>query len=158
KGPDQSVNEGAGPQTVASWATAISAGPGESSQTVSFQVTNNTNPALFAAGPAVASNGTLTYTPAASGHGSATITLVAKDNGGTASGGVDTSPPQSFMITVNAVNPPPSFTKGPDQSVLEDAGPQMVAGWATGINAGDAGQTVSFTITGDTNPALFSAG
>src|SRR5207249_4610771 len=49
----------------------------------------------------------LTYTPAASASGIATITLVAKDNGGTLNGGVDTSAPQSFTITINAVNDAP---------------------------------------------------
>ena len=92
KGADQTVNEDAGAQSVTGWATAISAGPAnESSQTVSFQVTGNTNPGLFSAAPAVAPDGTLTYTPAADAFGSATITIQAQDNGGTADGGVDTS-------------------------------------------------------------------
>ena len=89
-------------------------------------MTGNTNAALFAAGPAVDSAGVLTYTPAANANGSATITLVLKDNGGTANGESDTSAPQSFVITVTAVNDAPSFTKGADETVLEDAGPQTV--------------------------------
>ena len=44
------------------------------------------------------------------------------DNGGTANGGVDTSATQTFTITVTAVNDAPSFTKGADQTVAEDAG------------------------------------
>ncbi|MFS8085237.1 MAG: hypothetical protein ACMG6H_06370, partial [Acidobacteriota bacterium] len=108
KGADQTVNEDAGPQTVANWATAISTGPAdESAQTVTFQVTGNTNPGLFSVAPAISSTGTLTYTPATDANGSATITIVLKDNGGTANGGVDTSAPQSFTITVNAVNDAP---------------------------------------------------
>jgi len=67
---------------------------------VAFQVIGNTNPGLFTAGPAVSSSGTLTYTPSTSGGGTATITFIAQDNGGTANGGVDTSAPQSFTITV----------------------------------------------------------
>ncbi len=62
---------------------------------------------MFAAGPAVSSTGTLTYTPAANANGSATITLRLQDNGGTANGGVDTSAAQNFTITVNPVNDPP---------------------------------------------------
>ncbi|HEX3553997.1 MAG TPA: Ig-like domain-containing protein [Thermoanaerobaculia bacterium] len=161
KGPDQTVLEDAGAQTVNGWATAISAGPGEGSQTVTFQVTNNTNPALFSAGPAVSSTGTLTYTPAANANGTATITLVAKDDGGTANGGVDTSAPQTFVINVTAVNDAPSFTKGPDQTVLENAGPQTVNGWATAISAGppdESSQTLTFQVTNNSNPSLFSAG
>ncbi|HEY0510734.1 MAG TPA: IPTL-CTERM sorting domain-containing protein [Thermoanaerobaculia bacterium] len=161
KGADQTVLEDAGPQTVNPWATAISAGPNEGAQTVTFQVTGNTNAALFSAGPAVSSTGVLTYTPAANANGTATITLVAKDNGGTANGGVDTSAPQTFVINVTAVNDAPSFTKGPDQSVLENAGPVTVNPWATAISPGpadEASQTVTFQVTGNTNAALFSAG
>jgi large repetitive protein len=161
KGPDQTVLEDAGAQTVNGWATAISPGPGEGTQTVNFQVTNNTNPSLFSAGPAVSPTGVLTYTPAANANGTATITIVIMDNGGTANGGVDTSAPQTFVINVTAVNDAPSFTKGADQTVLENAGPQTVNGWATAISAGppdEASQTLTFQVTGNTNAALFSAG
>jgi uncharacterized delta-60 repeat protein len=107
KGADQSVAEDAGAQNVSGWATAISPGPAnESSQTVSFLVTNDNN-GLFAVQPEVASDGTLSYTPAANAFGSATVTVQAKDDGGTANGGVDTSAPQTFTITVNAVNDAP---------------------------------------------------
>ena len=63
--------------------------------------------------------------------GAATITLRIADNGGTANGGVDQSATQTFVISVNAVNDAPSFTKGADQTVLEDAGAQSVSNWAT---------------------------
>jgi methionine-rich copper-binding protein CopC len=162
KGADQTVLEDAGAQTVNGWATAIDDGDPGSVQNLTFQVTNNTNPGLFSAGPAVdASTGNLTYTSAANANGNATITLVLKDDGGTANGGVDTSPAQTFVITVTPVNDAPSFTKGPDQTVLENAGAQTVNPWATGISAGptdEAGQTLTFNLTGNTNPSLFSAG
>ena len=139
KGADQTVLEDAGAQTVAGWATGISAGPAnESAQVADFIVTNNNN-ALFSVQPAVAANGTLTYTPAPNANGSATVTVQVHDNGGTANGGVDTSAAQTFTITVTAVNDVPSFTKGADQTVLEDAGAQTVAGWATG-DLGGAGE------------------
>jgi Ig-like domain-containing protein len=147
---------------VAGWATGINPGPAnESSQTVSFNITGNSNPSLFAAGPAVSSAGTLTYTPAANANGSAIIALVLQDNGGTGNGGVDTSAAQSFTITVNPVNDAPSFAKGADQPVNQNAGVQAVPGWATAISPGpanEAGQTVSFIITGNSNPGLFAAG
>ena len=134
KGVDQTVLEDAGAQTVTGWATAISPGPAnESGQSVAINVTGNTNLGLFAAAPAVAANGSLTYTPAPNAFGSATITLVAQDNGGTANGGNDTSASQTFDITVTPVNDVPAFTKGADQTVNEDAGAQTVASWATGI-------------------------
>jgi len=161
KGADVTVLEDSGPATVAGWATAISAGPAdEAGQTLTFNVTGNTNAALFSAGPAVAANGTLTFTPAANANGTATITLTLSDNGGTANGGVDTSPAQTFVINVTAVNDAPSFTVGPNQTVFEDAGPQTVNPWATALSAGPAnesGQTLSFQITNNTNPTLFAA-
>jgi len=159
KGADQTSFEDAGPQTVAGWATAISAGPpDESSQTVTFNVTNDNN-GLFSVQPAVASDGTLTYTAAPGANGVATVTVSAHDDGGTANGGVDTSAPQTFTIIVTAVNDPPSFTKGADQTVLEDSGAHTVTSWATNISAGppdESSQTVTFTVTNDNN-ALFSA-
>ena len=160
-GPNQSVNEDAGPQAVSPWATAIDDGDPESTQTFSFNITGNTNPSLFSAGPSVSPSGDLTYTPAANAFGSATITLTLSDNGGTANGAVDTSAPQSFTITINAVNDAPSFTAGSNPNVLEDAGSVTVSPWATAISPGPAnesGQTVSFNITSNTNPGLFSAG
>src|SRR5690242_21193434 len=51
---------------------------------------------------------------------------------------LDTSAPQTFTITVTAVNDAPSFTKGANQTKLEDAGGQTVTGWATTISAGPA--------------------
>ncbi|MBK9375500.1 MAG: putative Ig domain-containing protein [Holophagales bacterium] len=162
KGPDQTVFDNAPAQTVPGWATAISKGPAdESGQTVTFNVTGNTNPSLFAAGPAVDATGTLTYTPTPSSGGTATITITLSDNGGTANGGVDTSAAQTFTITFNHVNVAPSFTKGADQAAFEDAGAQTVAGWATAISPGppvESGQTVTFNVTGNTNAALFAAG
>ena len=127
KGADVTVIENSGAHSQTGWATAISAGgPDEAGQTLTFNVTNNTNAALFSVAPAVAANGTLTFTPATDANGSATITLTLSDDGGTANGGADTSAPQTFLITVSGVNAAPSFTKGADQTVLEDAGAQTV--------------------------------
>ncbi|MEK6374817.1 MAG: Ig-like domain-containing protein [Acidobacteriota bacterium] len=156
KGADQTVNEDSGAQTVSGWATAISAGPNESSQTLTFHTSNNNN-ALFSAQPSVSSNGTLTYTPAANANGSATVTVYLTDDGGTANGGDDTSPSQTFTITVNAVNDAPSYTSGGNVTVLEDSGSYSAA-WASSISAGPAdesGQTVAFAASNDNN-ALFS--
>ncbi len=159
KGANQTVNEDAGAQSVSGWATAISAGPAnESGQVVDFIVSNDNN-ALFSTQPAVAANGTLTYTPAANAYGSATVTVQIHDNGGIANGGVNTSATQTFTITVNAVNDAPSFVKGADQTVAEDAGIQVVPNWATFISAGpgnESSQVVTFQITGNTNASLFS--
>ena len=137
KGADETVLEDAGAQTVVGWATGISAGPpDESGQALTFNVTGNTDPALFAAGPSIDANGDLSYTAADDANGTADITIELMDDGGTANGGVDTSAPQTFTINVTAVNDAPGFTKGADETVLEDAGAQTVIGWATGISAG----------------------
>jgi hypothetical protein len=101
-GADQTLNMNSGAQTVATWATDISAGPAnEASQTVTFVATSS-DANLFSAGPAVATNGTLTFTSAENMSGTATITVVAKDDGGTANGGVDQSDSKTF--TINIVN------------------------------------------------------
>ena len=160
RGADQTVLEDAGAQTDPTWATAIGKGPAnESAQLLTFAVTNDNN-ALFSVQPDVdEATGTLTYTPAANANGSATITITLSDNGGTLSGGVDTSAAQTFVITVTAVNDVPAFTKGADQTLLEDSGAKAVAGWATAISKGpadEAGQTLTFAVTGNTTPGLFS--
>ena len=158
KGADQTVLEDAAAQTVPNWATAISAGaPGESAQILNFLVSDN-NGALFSTPPSVSPTGTLTYTPAADANGSATVTVQLHDSGGTASGGIDTSAPQTFTITVTQVNDAPSFAKGADQSVTE-AGAHTVEGWAGAISVGPANesaQTASFIFTGNDNPGLFT--
>src|SRR5919112_5067703 len=160
KGPEQTKDEDAGAQTVDDWATAISAGPNESGQQLTFEVTNDNNN-LFTSGgqPSVAPDGTLTYTPAADKNGSATVTIKAKDSGGTANGGQGESAEQSFTITINAVNDAPSFTKGDNQTVNEDARAQSVPNWATDISAGPAdedGQQLTFEVTNNNN--LFISG
>ncbi len=159
-GGNVSVAEDSGPQTIDPWATGIIPGPeNEAGQTVQFQVVGNTNTDLFSSQPAVDPNGVLTFTPANDLNGSAEISIQIQDSGGTDNGGVDTSATQTFTIAVTAVNDAPRFTAGQDVTVLENAGPQTVAGWSTGISPGPAdesGQTVAFEVTGNTNTDLFS--
>ena len=113
-GADESVLEDAGAQSVSGWATAISAGPAdESGQSVSFTAVA-TDAGLFSAQPAVAPDGTLTYTPAPDTDGSTTVVVSAVDDGGTVDGGVDTSPGQVLTITIGAVNDDPVAGDDPD--------------------------------------------
>ena len=107
-GPPVTVAENLGPQTFTAWATDIdpSTPPGlaaEANQSVSMQVSND-NPSLFTAQPAVSPDGTLTFTSAADACGLATLTVVAKDDGGTALNGNDTSAPQQSTLTVVCSN------------------------------------------------------
>ncbi|WP_254512716.1 beta strand repeat-containing protein [Anatilimnocola floriformis] len=155
-GVNQTVNEDAGPQTVAGFATSISAGPAdEIGQALTFNIATNSNPSLFAVAPAIAADGTLTYTPAANANGSATITVTLSDNGG----GTNTTAPQTFTITVNPVNDAPSFTVGANQTVFDNAALQTISNWATAISAGptnEAGQLVTFSVTANSNSGLFA--
>ena len=111
KGTDPiAVVEDSGPTTLIGWATGISAGPtDEAGQVLTFNLTGNTNPALFAVLPAIdPSTGTLTFTLQPNASGTTTLTWTLSDNGGTANGGANTSAPQTVVINVGAVNDPPA--------------------------------------------------
>ena len=157
-GASQTVLEDSGAQSLAGWATGISPGPSsESSQSVTFTVTTD-NSNLFSAAPAVAPNGTLTYASAPNANGTAHVTVSAVDDGGTANGGHDTSAPQSFAITVTAVNDAPTFTPGASQTAISLLGAETVNGWATGISPGpsdESAQTVTFQVS-VSSPSLFA--
>ena len=136
------VNEDAGAQVLAGWAGSFSAGPGnESTQTlVSYNVSNISNAALFGTAPSVNSSGDLSFTPATDQFGTSTFDVTVTDSGGTPNGGADTSAVQTFTITVNPVNDAPTATGSSPTTVLEDAGLQVVTGWA-GFIAGPANES-----------------
>jgi Ca2+-binding RTX toxin-like protein len=136
-------NEDDGPQSVAGFATA-SAGPAnEAGQTLTYNVTMNTNPALFLVPPTIAPDGTLSYTAAADANGSATITVEVMDDGGTANGGADTSAPAMFTITVDPVNDAPT-ANSQVVNVTEDGQATIVLG---GSDVETAEADLTFTIT-----------
>ncbi len=92
-----------------------------------------------------------TYTPFADFNGPDDFTFTADDGVGLPGVGLVT-------ITVTSVNDAPSFTRGGDQAVAEDAGAQSVPNWATDMSPGpddESGQTLSFSAT-NTNTTLFS--
>lgn len=110
KGPDQSVSDSAGGQVVTGWATSLSEGPpDEVDQTLEFLVSSD-NDSLFLVHPAISPNGTLTFTPMPGAAGTAIVTVQLQDDGGTDSAGVDTSPAQTFTITVNMAAPTATIT------------------------------------------------
>lgn len=155
-GGNRSALVSAGPQSVG-WAKDIRAG-GDSNPDLKFIVTTDNN-ALFSVLPEInAATGTLTYTPAPGGSGTAQVGVQLDDLNG---GGQDASATQTFTITVfpaNFVNQPPSFTAGQDEPVAENSGPQTFTGWATNVSAGPPNQsqeTVEFNVSTD-NDALFS--
>ena len=99
-GDQTSLLEDAGAQTLTAWATAMSAGPPDEAigqkkkkkkknwyQMLSFSVKQHDN-ALFLTQPAIAPQGTLTYTAAPNAHGTAIVTVSLSDNGGVENGGM----------------------------------------------------------------------
>ena len=64
----------------------------------------------------------------------------------------------NLNFSLQDINDAPSFARGVNQIVLEDAGPRSAPGWATSISPGSAnesGQTLNFIVTNDNN-ALFA--
>ncbi|MBL9130646.1 MAG: choice-of-anchor D domain-containing protein, partial [Verrucomicrobiaceae bacterium] len=145
---------GGGSQSISSFATNISAGPAnESTQTVSFNVTNSNN-ALFSVQPAISSTGTLTFTPAA--IGTATVTVIAQDNGGTANGGIDSSAAKTFTITLN--NSAPTDIALSATSIAENNAANATVGTLSATDP-DSSQSHTFSLvsgTGSTDNASFS--
>ena len=160
KAANQTVLEDSGLRTVAGWITSSSVGPATDSwQTITGYILTNNNPSLFSIQPAVSTTGVLTFTLATNASGVANVSVQARDDGGTAYGGADTSPAQTLVVTVTDVNDVPSFTGGSNVIVNEDSGQQTIAGWATNISPGpvdESAQTVSFIVTNNNN-ALFSS-
>ena len=57
-------------------------------------------PELFAAPPQLARDGTLTFTPAPGAYGIGNVTVIARNEGGVANGGADTSTPKTFTVRI----------------------------------------------------------
>jgi len=102
-GPNPIVDGDGVARVISNWAQEITAGPSsERTQSLAFAVIGNSRPDLFLVPPTVdAVSGALEFTPALNVSGAATVTLRLRDDGGTASGGVDNQV-QSFAITIAA--------------------------------------------------------
>jgi alpha-tubulin suppressor-like RCC1 family protein len=90
-----------GPQTIAGFATAISPGPNEAEQSVSFETTVLSDPRSVLAGASIDAAGTLRYTLTGE-LGRAELAVAALDDGGTEHGGSDRGATQRLMIQVVA--------------------------------------------------------
>ena len=137
------VNEDAGAQTISGMATSISAGPGdEVNQNLTFTPATDSNH-LFAAAPTIdPSSGTLTFTAMPNANGTAIVSVGLRDDGGTANGGVNSAPPQTFSIVISPVNDAPGFTLNESRVVVdEDVGSMRFPAWATEISAGISDQS-----------------
>ena len=163
---DITVNEDSGAYESA-WAdtSSLFIGPeNNETQTYNFLLTLGTvvvygNDELFSEDPMIdTQTGVISFTPAANANGTAEVTVVLKDDDGTANGGVDTSVEHTFTITVTSVNDDPTYTLGEDITVNEDSGAYS-ATLATGITAGggtdEEVQTLTFTLEAD-NTSLFA--
>ena len=145
------VNEDAGPQSDPGRVGSPSPGPSNEGQTVSFMLAVGT-PALFSAGPAINSAGTLTFTPAPNAFGSSSVSVTIRDSASA------TTPLGSFSINVNSVNDPPTLTLGPDVNVLQNSGNATFAGWLVDLGPGpsnESTQTVTLNVVAGTT-SLFA--
>ncbi len=155
-------NEDTGSHAIGGFITEISPGPAnESGQTVSFTTTNDF-PALFAKDgePKIDNNGTLTFTLAADRFGTANVTVVAKDNGGTDNGGQDTSGPKTFKIIVTNVNDQPTFDAvSPAKYSSPPPAGVLTSTVVTNANRGpfEDFQTLKAEIVSVSNPGLFTS-
>ena len=157
-GGNQTVDAGGSLETITNWATNIDPGAAnESTQVLTFSVTPASSN-LFSIPPTISSNGTLTFQPAANTSGTATFNVVLSDNGGTSNGGDDTSPSQSFSITVNNQNLPPTTTGIQNVDGFEDDDLVTRNLFSAFDDAEDADSELEYTIEQNTNPGLFVGG
>ena len=135
------INESAGLQTVN--LAGITSGATNEVQTLTV-TTASSNPALIPT-PAISYTspnitGSITFTPVAFAYGSATITVTVND-GGTSNNVVS----QSFTVTVNPVNQPPTLNALANVTINESAGLQTVN--LSGITSGAANEVQTLTVT-----------
>ncbi len=123
KGPDKTVSESSSAQSFPNWATGISKGPADESGDVLNFVIDNASPDLFSVGPAVSPTGTSDVHPdprrerrLRRSHSIYTMTAAPP---AAATTQAPTRRSRSASIRSTIV---PSFTKGADQTDLEDAG------------------------------------
>ncbi|MBA3287223.1 MAG: hypothetical protein H0U21_04245, partial [Acidimicrobiia bacterium] len=113
KASDIDLGEDAAPVVRTGWATQIvPGGAGDVGQRLQFQVVASV-PALFAEPPRIAPDGTLSFTPAPDAYGTTAVTVRLQDDGGTDDGGLDTSGPQVFTITIAPANDAPVMVSAP---------------------------------------------
>ena len=120
-----------------------------------YQVASNgtLGAAIGAGGTTLSNGGNVAFVPTANANGNGAGNFSFHTSAGGLSSG-------STGVTVNvtAVNDYPSFTLGANPAaVLEDAGAQTVAGFASALSKGpadEAGQTGSYTVTTSNNAAF----
>ncbi|MGA3268988.1 MAG: Ig-like domain-containing protein, partial [Verrucomicrobiota bacterium] len=143
------INENGGQQTVN--LGGISSGAANQTQTL-VVTASSSNPSLIP-NPSVTytspgTTGSLSFTPTTNNNGTATITVSVNNQG--ASNNIVT---QSFLVTVAAVNQPPTLNALANVTINENGGQQTVN--LTGIGSGAANQTQTLVVTAvSSNPSL----
>lgn len=156
KGSNITVNEDAGLQQIAGWATRVNTGAADESQSLQFNV-RNSDSALFAEQPRISINGslgTLVFRTAANANGTAKVFVSLRDTGGIRDNGVDTSAEQEFTINVGAVNDAP-INRVPTPQTMDEDNTIVFSpfgGINNGITVGDVdvdveGRTLETTIS-----------
>ena len=116
-----------------------------------YNIAGNTNPGLFSS-LTLNTAGELNYELAADQFGTATISVTVQDNGETDNGGVNTSAPQTFTITVTPVNDQP-IAVDDTASTPEDTPLILAAADLTGgDSAGPANEGQGLTVQAVMDP------
>ncbi len=135
------INEDAGAQSVN--LSGISSGSASENQTLTVTATSSNtglvpNPTVIYTSPNT--TGSLSFTPVANAFGTATITVTVNDGGAN-----NNTITQTFTVTVNPVNDPPTLNALSNISVNENAGAQTVN--LAGISSGAANESQTLTVT-----------
>ncbi len=137
---NQRVSEDAGLQNVPNFLQNIMPGPptaqDEAGQQVSFTVTSD-QPGLFAIPPMITPDGVLSYQTALHANGVTVLTVEAVDSGSDVAPNVNRST-QSFTLTVDAVNDPPTVQVPAAEQVFDEDVAQAIPGIS--VDDVDAGE------------------
>jgi len=150
------VETNVGPVARPNFVSAVTTGDNwQFLDSISYLISNDNN-ALFSIQPTIASDGTLTFTPAEDTSGSAIVTVRAQDTGGTANGGQDTSEPRTFTIIVRNNTAPTDITLS-TTTIPENNLPGAIIAHITATDS-DEGEVFSYVLVagqGDTDNADF---
>jgi hypothetical protein len=135
------ANENASSQTIA--LSGITSGTPNEKQTLAVTAVSSSptlipNPTVNYTSPNT--TGTLTFTPMAKTFGTATITVTVNDGGKSAN-----LVTQTFNITINPVNQPPTLNAIGNISIKENAASQTIA--LSGISSGAPNEKQTLTLT-----------
>lgn len=118
-GSNVTVNEDSGAYNQP-FATGIDDGDPSTTQVLTFHVVA-TNSSLFSVQPSIeVSNGNLSFTPASNANGFTAVQVSLSDDGPNGGGEVNTSATQTFYITINPVNDPPSINAPGTATTLQN--------------------------------------